>query len=440
MVANSLWRALGICPGDVVALTGGGGKTSLAAAVARELQAEGRPVIVTTTTKIFPAAEMDLVLAGGSSLSAVQAVLAQGRNVCVAERVEEGTGKLIGLAPERIAALRGLGAGSVLVEADGSAGRPLKAPAAHEPMIPACADLVVPVVGAGALGRNLSAEVAHRVDHVAACAGVAVGDPITPGVMAAALLACTKGTPQGARVVPVIGQADLDGTEAAAEEIAGLLAGQAGIGRVVVAAPRTLTPVRRVHGEVSALVLAGGASRRFGGAKLLHPWAGKTLVEASLMAPLRAGMREVLLVTGAYHQELVKILAQYPVRLVYNPDWAEGMSTSVRAGLAAITAGPDLQGLLICLADQPLLPSRVPDALAEAFRRTRSAVIAPVLGGSRRNPVLFRRDLFAELAAVEGDEGGRSVVQRHLAQIHLVEFTEPGWFQDVDRPSDLPDR
>jgi len=438
-----LWRALGICPGDVVALTGGGGKTSLAEAVARELQAQGRPVVFTTTTRIFAPADMDLVLTDPGDLSAVRATLEQGRNVCLATRVEEGSGKLVGLPAESIATLKGLGAGAVLVEADGSAGRPLKAPADHEPAIASCTDLVVPVVGMAALGLPLTADVAHRAERVAAAAGVACGAVITPAVAAAALLACTKGAPRGARVVPVIGQADLTGAEPAGAAIAARLVGRrlgegAGIGRVLLAAPRTPTPVRRVFGDVTALMLAGGASRRFGGAKLLHPWQGRTLMEASLMAPLRAGVREVVVVTGAYHAELVRLLAPYPVRVIHNPDWVEGMSTSLRAGLSVVATNLDVQGLLICLADQPLLPPQVPDALALALRRTSAAVVAPAVGGIRRNPVLFRRELFPELMAVNGDEGGRSVVHRHASETLLVEFSEAGWFRDIDAPADLP--
>ncbi len=426
-----LWKALGICPGDVVAFTGGGGKTSSARLVARELREAGRPCIFTTTTKIMPAPDMELVLWSEGGLEAVAGALARGQNVCLAERVEAETGKLIGLEPERVSSLRELGAGAVLVEADGSAMRPLKAPAAHEPVIPACADLVVPVAGASCLGRPLDAPAVHRPAETAAVAGVEVGSPITAGVIAAALLACTKGAPAGARIVPVLSQGDVAAPGLFAE-VSGLLLGRHGVGRALLVAARTAEPVRAVAGEVSAIVLAGGESRRFGGgSKLLHPWRGSTLLEASLQAPLRAVLREVLVVTGAYHEALAPLLERYPVRVVRNERWAEGMATSLKAGLGAL--GPDLpEAALICLGDQPELPARVPDALVEAYRESHGLVVAPSCGGARRNPVLLDLRLLPELMTLEGDEGARRVVGRHTERTHLVEFHEESWFRDID--------
>lgn len=429
-----------------MAFTGGGGKTSLALSVAKELEREGRPAVVTTTTRIWPpeAGEPPLVLLEGSAdLSRVASALAAGHSVWVGERIDPATGKVVGVDPAMVAHLRSLGAGAVLVEADGSAGRPLKAPADHEPVIPHCADLVVPVAGATALGRPLAPPAVHRPDRVAGAAGLAPGDvaaaTVTPTVMAAALRACTRGRPPDARVVPVIGQADDPQVDPAGPAAVADLLLDAGLaGRVVLAAPRTAAPVRRIFGRVAGLVLAGGASRRFGGAKLLHPWRDRTVLEASLRAPLRAGLHSVTVVTGAYHDRLAPLLAPYPVTVVPNPDWEVGMSTSVKAGLDALAGNDPPAALLICLGDQPLLPPSAIDALAAEYRSTGAALVAPVAGGQRRNPVLFDRRLFAELAGVAGDEGGRSVIRRHEGELRLVTMDEPEWFRDIDTPADLP--
>lgn len=431
-----LWKALGVCPGDVVAFTGGGGKTSSARLVARELQAAGRPAIFTTTTKIMPPLGMDMVLRAEAGLDPVRAALARGESVCLAERFEKSTGKLVGIGPEMVAELRSLGAGAVLVEADGSAMRPLKAPAPHEPVIPACADIVAPVAGASALGSPLDASMVHRPAETAAAAGVSVGSPITPAVFAAALLACTRGAPAQARIVPVLSQGDA-AAPGLFQEVATRLLAQARIGRALLVAARTDQPVRAVAGDVSALVLAGGQSRRFGGgSKLLHPWGDTTLLEAALKAPLEAGLREVVVVTGAYHAELAALLERYPVRVVENPDWAEGMSTSLKVGLQALWPnGPG--AAIVFMGDQPELPLVVPAALGEAHRRSGAPVVAPICAGRRRNPVLLDLSLLPELLAISGDEGARGVVKRHEAQAELIEFAHEHWFRDVDTRADL---
>ncbi|HEY3368369.1 MAG TPA: selenium cofactor biosynthesis protein YqeC [Symbiobacteriaceae bacterium] len=256
-----LWQALGICPGDVVAFTGGGGKTSLALTVVRELRAAGRPVLFTCTTRMFPVPWMEPVLtatAGDAWLEAVAAALAAGRPVCLGQRVEPETGKLFGITTEQVAACRQLRECVVLVEADGSAGLPLKAPAAHEPVIPPVADIVVPVAGAGVLGKALVPANVHRAPLVARLAGVPEGVPVTPEIVAAALVApdgCTRGAPPGARIVPVVSQADTPDTGPLLRALAQLLLGRAPgrpgqhVSRVVLAAPATAEPVREVIGS-----------------------------------------------------------------------------------------------------------------------------------------------------------------------------------------------
>lgn len=418
-----LWTALGICPGEVVAFTGGGGKTSLALRVAREMGQAGRPVIFTTTTKIWPVAGMTTVTSSDQIPHLLSAP------VCVVSGVEPGTGKLTGISPDEVALLRTRAPEAmILVEADGSAGRPLKRPAPHEPVIPPCADLIVPVAGASALGKPVSAEWVHRAELFTDA------DLVTPQVVADGLLACTRGTPPGARIVPVLGQADLPGVEASLQEIARLLLDHGTVGRVILAAPATDQPIRAITGDVAAVVLAGGASRRFGGNKLAAEVDGLTLLERSLLAPLKAGLAQTIVVTGAYHADLASVLARYPVQVVHNPDWAEGMSTTLRAGLAAL--GPATQAAVLCLADQPFLPPAVVTGLVDAWRRGRAPIVAPMAGGTRRNPVLFDRPLFPELMAVSGDEGGRSVIRRHEAQMEAVPFTETAWFKDIDTVED----
>lgn len=176
-------------PAMIVALVGAGGKTTTMLRLAAELAARGERVITTTTTHIFPPA-LDqtgaLVLAAEHAplLERVAAALAAHQHITAAAG-QAPAGKLYGLPPGWIADLRNLSGGAtVLVEADGAKGRMIKAPADHEPVIPAEADLVLLLASAEALGQPLSDAVAHRSERVAAVTGLHLGDPLTPYALA----------------------------------------------------------------------------------------------------------------------------------------------------------------------------------------------------------------------------------------------------------------
>lgn len=226
----TLAEALAVGPGEVVAFIGAGGKTTAMYRVAENLAARGLKVLVTTTTKIFPPDRPDVALileeAGGGALASRAAGAFDRTRIVAVAAGALADGKLRGLPPERVAALRGIaGVAAVLVEADGSARKPFKAPAVHEPVIPASTSLLVAVVGADALGCPLSAEVAHRPELVAQQGGIRMGDPITPEVVASVLLgeANLWGATPGARLAALITKVRTPALREAAGRVAGLL-------------------------------------------------------------------------------------------------------------------------------------------------------------------------------------------------------------------------
>ena len=123
-----------------------------------------------------------------------------------------------------------------------------------------------------------------------------------------------------------------------------------------------------------------------------------------------------------------------PVTMVYNPDWEQGQSTSMQAGLRA--CAPETQAVLFVLGDQPALPSELTQRLVATHRQTLAPIVAPRHQGRRGNPVLFDRACFAELLAVTGDSGGRSLFTKHADQVAWIE-TGPETLDDIDRPQDV---
>lgn len=189
----------------------------------------------------------------------------------------------------------------------------------------------------------------------------------------------------------------------------------------------------------AAILLAAGASSRMGEDrhKLLLPLGKRPVITHVLDAILASQARPVLLVLGHRSAELRAVLAPYlthpEVHPIDNPHYLQGLSTSLHAGLTALTHQvPDCDSTLIILADQPLLSTAILDTLIQARHTTHSRIIAPLYQGQRGNPVLFERGLFPELLEVQGDEGGRGVLTRHRAEISTIEVGSPHASYDVD--------
>jgi molybdenum cofactor cytidylyltransferase len=159
---------------------------------------------------------------------------------------------------------------------------------------------------------------------------------------------------------------------------------------------------------IAAVVLAAGQSSRMGRHKLLLPLRGKPLLLHVVDAALTAEVGTVLVVVGHNAATIQSLLAGYPVQLVENPDYAQGQSTSLHAGLAAL--GPEVEAAIFLLGDQPLVPAALLNRLMETYRAGQVDAVIPVYAGQRGNPVLFSRALFPRLLAVTGDRGGREAL------------------------------
>lgn len=188
---------------------------------------------------------------------------------------------------------------------------------------------------------------------------------------------------------------------------------------------------------VSAILLAAGAGSRFGGGKLLAPFDGKTLIQATLDGLRDAPVDEIIVVVGERAEELRSVCEPYEVRVVENPDWEEGMSTSVRVGLAA--AGPEARAAVFLLADQPLVGSEAVTRLVAAFEEGADVAVA-TYDGAPRNPVLLARDAWPLVGReLSGDEGARRFIRRHpelVTEVPCDGLADPA---DVDTIEDLRD-
>ena len=194
--------------------------------------------------------------------------------------------------------------------------------------------------------------------------------------------------------------------------------------------------------DVAALVLAAGRASRYraaGGAeptKLVAEYRGEPLARWAVKAALASRARPVIVVTGHARAEVEAALAGLDVRFVHNPDYADGLSTSLRAGFSAM---PGCEGAVVLLGDMPEASAAVVDALIAAFEASPSALAAVALyNGRRGNPVLLGRGLFGEVARLSGDEGARGLLARlPTNRIAAVEVSDIGVTRDLDTPEDF---
>lgn len=189
--------------------------------------------------------------------------------------------------------------------------------------------------------------------------------------------------------------------------------------------------------SVAAVILAAGRSTRMGGPnKLLAEIGGRPLVRIAAEQALASRARPVIVVTGHQRERVEAALEGLDVRRVHNPDFAEGLSTSLKAGLAAVPEGDD--GAIVCLGDMPQVSAALIDRLIAAFDPQRGAlIVVPTTAGQRGNPVVWSRRFFPELMALEGDVGARHAIGRYPEAVAEVLVAGEDALIDVDTPEAL---
>ncbi len=233
----------------------------------------------------------------------------------------------------------------------------------------------------------------------------------------------------------------LAGLEVKGEDIAGMGVGGLLMEIVTRPQPRELpppaAPAPSAGRSVAAIVLAAGRSTRMGGPnKLLETISGKPLVRIAAEQALSSRASPVVVVSGHERARVEAALASLDVRLVHNPDYAQGLSTSVKAGLAALP--PESEAAIVCLGDMPQVTSALIDRLIAAFDPERNAlVVLPTFSGKRGNPVLWSRRFFPELIALEGDVGARHLIGAYPEVVTEVPVENAAAMVDIDTPDAL---
>lgn len=186
--------------------------------------------------------------------------------------------------------------------------------------------------------------------------------------------------------------------------------------------------------QVSGVILAAGSSSRLGRPKQLLDLFGEPLLRHVVRNAVASRLSEVVLVLGHQSTEITDVVGEWGQRIVVNPDYRDGQSTSLRVGLNAID--PAAAAVMFLLGDQPQVTPEIINAVITRFYETNSSIVIPTYGGIPANPVLFEAELFPELATVTGDEGARSIIKRYRNQVVHIPASLQTPPQDVDTEED----
>ncbi len=188
--------------------------------------------------------------------------------------------------------------------------------------------------------------------------------------------------------------------------------------------------------RIAAVILAAGMSSRMGRNKLLAEWHGKPLVRHVVETALASDARPVIVVTGHAAPRTEEALSGLDVRFVHNPDYAEGLSTSLKAGIDEVPE--DCDGALVLLGDMPQIRARHIAGIIGSFApREGRPICVAVSHGKRGHPVLWGRRFFPYIASLSGDIGARRLLTAHEGEIHEMEFDDNAVLNDIDTPEAL---
>jgi molybdenum cofactor cytidylyltransferase len=428
----TLARALRFQGPRSAAFVGAGGKTTAMFQLAREL---GGPVAITTTTHLgaWQASLADRHIVA-SRPADIPALLSPGVTLITGPvSLEDRLGALdeaFLLWLHDICQARHI---PLLIEADGARQKPLKAPAPHEPQIPAFTGTAVVLAGLSGLGKPLADAVVHRPEVFASLSGLELGDVITPDALNRVLThpdGGLKGIPPSARKLALLNQADTAQEQAAA---LGIVPPLLRAYHTVIVASLQARAVHAVHEHAAGIVLAAGASTRLGRPKQLLLWRGEPFVRVVARTAIGAGLDPVIVVTGSDADAVSAALEDLPVQIVHNANWESGQSSSLRLGLQRLP--PSIGSALFLLADQPQVTLDVIRALVDAHAAGLFPIVAPLVHEERRaNPVLFDRDTFTDLAQLQGDVGGRAIFSKY--RVEYLPWHDDRLLLDVDTEAD----
>jgi molybdenum cofactor cytidylyltransferase len=455
----TLANALRIKPSDGIAFIGSGGKTTAIFQLARQIES---PVIVAATSHLgtwqVSMADKHIV----ASPHVIREIENDSSGVILVTGPIDG-GKTKPIDDDLLRELHQFCINRsipLLIEADGSRQKPLKAWAEHEPPIPDFVNHVVHVVGLIGLGKPLGEDFVHRPELFSDLSGLNIDGFITSDALIRVLnhkKSGLKNIPADARRSVLLNQADTPELQASARGMAEQLLSSFDS---VVISSLAHEQIFAVHEPVAGIILAAGESARYGQPKQLLDWKGEPFVRVTAKRALEAGLSPVVVITGANAERVETAIQDLNVRVVRNSEWKNGQASSIRTALDSFGPPPPFGHLpqirrktildnqntnvgfgggwegvgaaIFLLVDQPHITTSILHALVEKHAEGLYPIVAPMVMDHRANPVLFDRATFPDMLTLEGDVGGRAIFHKH--KVEYLPWHDDRLLLDVDTP------
>jgi probable selenium-dependent hydroxylase accessory protein YqeC len=424
---------------ELICFVGGGGKTTAMFKLARELRNLNRRVLVTTTTAIFypDNEEYDRVVVTKDECSSTfDNMNHTGITVLGSEVSPEN--KLLGVDKNFIEKIYLSNIFDyILIEADGSKRKSIKAPAEHEPVIPEGSTKVVGVIGLDCISREIDEKYVHRPEIFAKITNSRKGDVI--GYESILNLiendkGLFKGVPSGCERFLILNKVeDKDREEAADKVLEGIVERNISMDGFIVGSLLEDKYMKLPNeGNITAIIMASGFSRRMNTNKLVLPVNGIPCIERVIKAVCESDVDEIVLI---YQKDDVKYIAEkYGLKTIYNDKAHLGQSEAVKLGvLCSNTAS---KGYMFFTGDQPFINKRVINKVVDNFEAGSYRIVVPTFEGKRGNPVIFSSLLKDELLKLEGDVGGRAVMEKYSSCVKLLAIDDKRSGLDMDTKED----
>lgn len=189
------------------------------------------------------------------------------------------------------------------------------------------------------------------------------------------------------------------------------------------------------YNRVGAVVLAAGLSKRMGKPKMVLPWGKQTVIEKVVSTLLSAEVSEIVVVTGATHDEIKSALSKRPAQIVFNPNYADNiMINSLRVGLTALN--PNLDAVLIALGDNPQIEQRIVKEIITEYINLQARIIVPSYALRRGHPWLVDKSLWQTLIDWDNQLTLRDFLNQHDQEIHYLNVDTPSIVMDLDTPDE----
>ena len=399
---------------ELISITGGGGKTTSMFRLARELLKYDKKVLVATTTAIMKPDENEYHKLYLTDKIDYRTIKASTGITVLGSKVNEDN-KMIGIEKEIIDEIfKSNIFDYIIVEADGSKRKPIKAPASHEPVIPSLTTKTIGIIGMDCVGQKIYEENVHRAILFSQITDSKIGDTIDENIIYNLIVSpegIFKNSPVNSQKYIILNKVETKSRKMVSQKVKSkIISNKVDIKNIIIGSMGRET-------NIAGIIMASGFSRRMKTDKLLLKLGDKMVLEKVIESCKKSNLEDIIVV---YRKDEIRDLAnRYNLRAVLNEKADEGQSASIKLGVSNIEK--DTKGMMFIVGDQPHLDSLTIDTIIDEFEDNQEKIIIPIYDGKKGNPTIFPISLKEELSALTGDVGGKEVINDNLDRVKYIE-------------------